>query len=33
VALVSEKLLLSRLGLTPHRRQRREQKKRVAALV
>ena len=33
VALASEKLLLSRLGLTPHRTQRREQKKRVAALV
>jgi hypothetical protein len=32
VALASEKLL-SRLGLTPHRTQRREQKKRVAALV
>jgi DNA-binding response OmpR family regulator len=33
VALASEKLLLSRRGLTPHRTQRREQKKRVAALV
>ncbi len=33
VARASEKLLLSRLGLTPHRAQRREQKKRVAALV
>jgi DNA-binding response OmpR family regulator len=33
VALASEKLLLSRLGLTPHRAQRRDQKKRVATLV
>jgi hypothetical protein len=33
VAVASEKLLLSRLGLTPHRTHRHEQKKRVAALV
>ena len=33
VALASEKLLLTRLGLAPHRTQRREHKKRVAALV